>query len=369
MDSQDERWMRRALELAGQGRGRTSPNPMVGAVLVKGRRAVGEGFHQRVGGPHAEVNALRAAGPEAEGSTLYVTLEPCTHFGRTPPCVDAVLGAGVGRVVVGMLDVNPAVAGQGVRRLQETGVAVEVGLLERECRRLNEAYITWMTEARPFVTMKVASSLDGKIATYLGESRWISGQESRRRVHALRAEADAVMVGAETACRDDPELTVREVEGEVRQPLRVVVDSTLRLPASARLLAGPPEARTIVATTEKAPLERRKAVEELGRQVLVLPERQGRVDLRSLMGRLAEMEVVSLLLEGGGELNASMVEEGLVDKVLVILAPMLVGGREAPSSLDGLGVGSLKEVYRLKEVRLEKVGEDVHVEGYLKRGG
>jgi diaminohydroxyphosphoribosylaminopyrimidine deaminase/5-amino-6-(5-phosphoribosylamino)uracil reductase len=368
METEDQRWMRRALELAEKGRGRTSPNPMVGAVLVKEGRAVGEGFHQRAGGPHAEVNALREAGREAAGSTMYVTLEPCTHQGRTPPCVDSLLEVGLGRVVVGMLDVNPKVAGRGIGRLEEAGLPVEVGLFEQECRRLNEAYITWMMEKRPFVVLKVASSLDGKIATYRGQSRWISGEESRKRVHALRACVDAVMVGAATAVADDPELTVRMVEGDVRQPVRVVVDSTLRLPATARLLAEGSELKTVVATTAKAPQERRRAVEAMGRDVLVLPERQGRVDLSSLMARLAEMDVVSLLLEGGGELNASMVEEGLVDKVLVIIAPMLLGGGEAPTVLDGLGVGSIEEAWRLNELSFQKVGEDLHVEGYLERG-
>jgi diaminohydroxyphosphoribosylaminopyrimidine deaminase/5-amino-6-(5-phosphoribosylamino)uracil reductase len=282
--------------------------------------------------------------------------------------VDSLLEVGLGRVVVGMLDVNPKVAGRGVGRLEEAGLPVEVGLFEQECRRLNEAYITWMMEKRPFVVLKVASSLDGKIATYRGQSRWISGEESRKRVHALRACVDAVMVGAATAVADDPELTVRMVEGDVRQPVRVVVDSTLRLPATARLLAEGSELKTVVATTAKAPQERRRAVEAMGRDVLVLPERQGRVDLSSLMARLAEMDVVSLLLEGGGELNASMVEEGLVDKVLVIIAPMLLGGGEAPTVLDGLGVGSIEEAWRLNELSFQKVGEDLHVEGYLERG-
>lgn len=362
-----EIWMRRALELAERGRGRTSPNPMVGALLVKEGRVVGEGFHERAGGPHAEVNALQAAGREAAGADLYVTLEPCVHYGRTPPCVEAVLEARVARAVVGMLDVNPIVEGEGVRRLREEGIPVEVGLLEEECHRLNEAYLTWMLERRPFVILKAAASLDGKIATYRGESRWISCEESRRRVHALRNEVDAVMVGAGTAVRDNPELTVRLVEGEGQNPMRVVVDSSLRLPLDARLLVERPEIRTIVATTEKAPLERRRAVEEMGREVLLLPEREGRVDLQSLMKKLAEMDVVSLLLEGGGELNASMVEDGLVDRVLIILAPIFVGGREAHTVLDGLGVSSIQEAWGLEEVQVHKLGSDLHVEGRLKR--
>jgi diaminohydroxyphosphoribosylaminopyrimidine deaminase/5-amino-6-(5-phosphoribosylamino)uracil reductase len=268
-----------------------------------------------------------------------------------------------------MLDVNPAVAGQGVEQLKGAGMPVEVGVLEDACRRLNEAYITWMLDRRPFVILKTAASLDGKIATYKGESRWISSEDSRRRVHALRGEVDAVMVGAGTAVRDNPELTVRLVSGEARDPLRVVVDGTLRLPVASRLLVERPEIRTLIATTEKAPLERRETIEEMGREVLVLPEREGRVDLHALMKALAEMDVVSLLLEGGGELNASMVEEGLVDRVLIILAPVFIGGREAHTILDGLGVSSIQEAWRLEDVQVQKVGGDLHVEGLLERRG
>ena len=367
MSREHERWMRRALELAKRGRGRTSPNPMVGALLVKEGRIVGEGFHERAGEPHAEVNALSATGPEASGATLYVTLEPCAHHGRTPPCVEAVLDAGVARVVVGMRDVNPAVAGRGVGRLAEAGVQVEEGVLEEECRRLNEAYVTWMVERRPFVLLKAAASLDGKIATYRGESRWLSSEASRRRVHALRNEVDAVMVGAETVVRDDPELTVRLIEGDVRHPLRVVVDSALRTPLTRRVLAERPEAQTLVVTTNKAPLELREAVEGLGSEVLVLPERNGRVDLAALMEKLAEREIVSLLLEGGGELNAAMLEAGLVDKVLVVVTPRLIGGREAPTVLDGLGAGSLEEAWGLTDLHVEEVEGDLHIQASVER--
>lgn len=362
MREEHEKWMRRALELAQRGRGRTSPNPMVGALLLKEGRIVGEGFHARAGEPHAEANALSAAGSDAAGATLYVTLEPCVQHGRTPPCVDAILEAGVARVIIGTRDVNPQVAGQGVRSLVDAGVPVEAGILEEECRRLNEAYVTWMTERRPFVILKAAVSLDGKIATYRGDSRWISTEASRRRTHALRNEVDAVMVGAETVVRDDPELTVRLLEGDVRNPLRVVVDSALRIPPTSRLLTERPEVKTLVATTAKAPMERREAVEALGREVLVLPERDGRVDMPALMEKLAEREVLNLLLEGGGQLNASMLEAGLVDRLHVVIAPMLIGGREAPTLLDGLGAGSIKEAWRLKDLRIEEVEGDLHVE-------
>lgn len=367
MSREHESWMGRALELAERGRGRTSPNPMVGALLVKEGRIVGEGFHERAGEPHAEVNALSATGPEASGATLYVTLEPCVHHGRTPPCVEAIIEAGVGSVVVGMRDVNPAVAGRGVGRLIEAGVQAEEGVLEEECRRLNEAYLIWMVERRPFVLLKAAASLDGKIATYRGESRWLSSEASRRRVHELRNEVDAVMVGAETVVSDDPELTVRLVEGDVRHPLRVVVDSALRIPPTSRVLTERPEAQTLVATTAKAPLERLEAVKGLGCEVLVLPERNGRVDLAALMEKLAEREVVSLLLEGGGELNAAMLEAGLVDKVLVVLTPKLIGGREAPTVLDGLGAGSLADAWGLTDLRVEEVEGDLHIQASVER--
>jgi len=362
MREEHEKWMRRALELAQRGRGRTSPNPMVGALLLKEGRIVGEGFHARAGEPHAEANALSAAGPDAAGATLYVTLEPCVQYGRTPPCVDAILEAGVARVIIGTRDVNPQVAGRGVRSLVDAGVPVEAGILEEESSRLNEAYVTWMTERRPFVILKAAVSLDGKIATYRGDSRWISTEASRRRTHALRNEVDAVMVGAETVVRDDPELTVRLLEGDVRNPLRVVVDSALRIPPTSRLLTERPEVKTLVATTAKAPMERREVVEALGREVLVLPERDGRVDMPALMEKLAERDVLNLLLEGGGQLNASMLEAGLVDRLHVVIAPMLIGGREAPTLLDGLGAGSIKEAWRLKDLRIEEVEGDLHVE-------
>ncbi len=367
MDSTDEKWMRRALELAAKGRGRTSPNPMVGAVVVKDGQVVGEGYHARAGEAHAEVNALRLAGQSAIGATLYITLEPCVHYGRTPPCVEAIREAKVGRLVVGTLDVNPLVEGQGVRRLEEDGVPVQVGVLEQECRLLNKAYITWMSERRPFVLLKVAASLDGKIATYRGHSRWLSCEASRRRVHAIRNEVDAVMVGAETVIRDDPELTIRLVEGEVRHPLRIVVDSTLRLPLSSRLLAEGPEVPTVVATTAKAPLERREAIEAMGRQVLVLPDREGRLDLSALMRHLAELQVVSLMLEGGAELNASMVEAGLVDEVLIILTPRLLGGSAAPTVMGGLGAATVEEGWSLKDLSVQQVGSDFHLSGVMER--
>lgn len=367
MAEEHKAWMRKALELAARARGRTSPNPMVGAIVVQDGVVVGEGFHERAGGPHAEVHALRAAGQQAAGADLYVTLEPCVHHGRTPPCVEAVLEAKVGRAVIGMADVNPLVAGRGEKALRAAGLSVTVGVLEEECRRLNEAYVTWMLERRPFVTLKAAASLDGKIATYRGESKWLSSEASRRRVHRMRDEVDAVIVGVETVVRDDPELTVRMVEGEVLDPVRVVVDSTLRISTDSRILRERPEVRTIVATTAKAPTERRRAIEGLGREVLLLPEKQGRVDLTALMRKLAEMDFTSLLLEGGGELNASMMEAGLVDKVLIVFAPLMVGGREAPTVMDGLGASALADAWRLKGVRTEQVGDDVHVEGYVER--
>ena len=305
------RWMRRALALAARGWGRTSPNPMVGAVLVKGRAVVGEGYHRQLGGPHAEVWALREARARAKGATLYVTLEPCCHQGRTPPCTEALIAAGLRRVVAACLDPNPHVDGRGVRRLRQAGIAVQVGLLAQEARRLNAAYFKHTTTGLPLLSLKTAMSLDGKIATAAGESKWITGQPARAAAHRLRAGHDAVMVGVNTILADDPQLTVRSAQG--RTPLRVVVDSRARTPPTARLLTAdktPP----VIAVTRQAPAARRRRLEEAGAEVWLLPSKGGRVDLKALIRRLGKAGIQSLLVEGGGTLAASALEEGLVER-------------------------------------------------------
>ncbi len=362
----DFRMMRRALELAVGGQGRTSPNPMVGAVVVKDGKIVGEGHHPHVGGPHAEVVALQAAGSMARGATLYVTLEPCCHTGRTPPCTDAVLRAGVARVVAAVQDPNPAVCGQGLARLREAGLAVEVGVCGAEARALNAAFFTWVTRGRPLGILKAGMSLDGKIATRTGESRWITGEAARHRAHAMRAEVDAILVGAETALRDDPSLTARVVVA-ARQPLRVVVDSRARLPLRHQLARTARQFPTLVATTALAPADRVAALKDAGAEVLTVEGPGPRVDLKALAEALAKRDVTSLLIEGGGTLHAAALETGIVDRVALFVAPLLLGGKDAVPVLGGLGAAFLAEAWRLTDVAVERVGDDWLITGTVVR--
>ncbi len=362
----DESLMHRALALADRARGLTSPNPLVGALVVRDGVVIGEGFHLRAGAPHAERLALAVAGEAARGATLYVTLEPCVHQGRTPACVPAIVEAGIRRVVAAVRDPDPRVSGAGLAALGQAGLEVSVGCLEEEARRLNQPFFTWITAGRPFVTLKVAMSLDGKIAGWDRSSRWITGEEARRETHRLRSQADAIAVGIATVLADDPELTVRLEPAWPREPYRVVVDSHGRTPTSSRVLAAGSPERTLIAVIESAPGDRLRALEASGAQVLRLPSRDGRVDLGALMADLARREVTALLLEGGGELNAGFLEAGLVDRVLVFVAPMLLGGRDAPTPLEGPGRG-LKDAFRLARMTVKPVGEDLLIEGDIAR--
>ncbi len=364
--SEDQIFMRRALELASRTQGLTSPNPLVGAVVVRSGAVVGAGYHRAAGTPHAEIEALEEAGKSARGATLYVTLEPCVHQGRTGPCVPAVLAAVIGRVVVATADPNPMVNGRGISALRAGGVEVKVGILEAEARELNRAFFTYMVERRPLVTLKAACSLDGKLAGSDLTSRWITGEHARQEAHRLRSHADAIVVGIRTVLIDDPLLTVRLPEPWPREPLRVVVDSQARTPLTARVFtAGRPE-RTVIAVTELAPEHRVKMLETTGATVLRLPARDGRVDLSLLLRALAEREVTAVLLEGGGTLNAAFLEAGLVDRVALFVAPLLLGGTSAPGLLGGAG-RSLKEAFRLSGVAVRRVGDDFFIEGDLEK--
>jgi diaminohydroxyphosphoribosylaminopyrimidine deaminase/5-amino-6-(5-phosphoribosylamino)uracil reductase len=360
MTSADRRMMTRALTLARRGLGKTTPNPMVGCVIVNQGEVVGEGWHRRAGTPHAEVHALRQAGERAHGSDLFVTLEPCSHHGRTPPCADALIAAGVKRVVVAMVDPNPKVCGAGIERLRRAGVTVEIGLLEEASRQLNAPFITHMTTGRPFVIYKGALTLDGKIATASGDSRWVTGEEARREVHRLRAQVDAVMVGVGTVLADDPELTVRHgVRG--KNPLRVVVDSTLKTPLTARLITSGVD-RTMIATVSRD-RHRASLFEQAGVKLLPCRDRDGRVDLEDLLERLGRLGIQSLLLEAGGELASQALRLGVIGKFLFFLAPKLVGG-DGPGPFAGQGVLQMNEALRLKDVRMRRCGTDFMVEGY-----
>jgi diaminohydroxyphosphoribosylaminopyrimidine deaminase/5-amino-6-(5-phosphoribosylamino)uracil reductase len=361
-------YMRRALALAGRALGRVSPNPAVGAVLVRAGRVVGEGFTRPSGGPHAEIVALEQAGEAARGSTLYVSLEPCCHQGRTPPCTEALIAAGVAEVHMAMLDPDANVNGRGRKALEAAGIAVQVGECEEEARRLNEAYIKHRTTGLPFVIAKFAASLDGRIAAASGDSRWISGPQTLRWAHEQRTAVDAIMVGANTVLVDNPQLTARPGGQESEhQPLRVVVDSEGRTPANARVLQGP--GRAVIATGDRSEPSWRQALEAAGAEVLVLPGDGDSLDLEALLRALAERGVLSLLVEGGGILLGSVFDQGLVDKVQAIMAPMIIGASEAPAAVAGRGAHRLAQAWRLREVTVERLGEDILVTGYpVKRG-
>ena len=355
-------YMERALQLAHQAVGQVSPNPAVGAVLVKDGRVVGEGVTQSPGQPHAEIMALRQAGPKAQGATLYVTLEPCAHYGRTPPCAPAVLEAGVAQVHMATLDPNSLTHSKGKAVLEKAGVEVTVGDHAQEAQRLIEAFAKHVATGLPFVVAKFAISLDGKIATVAGDSRWITGEEARREAHRLRAQHDAIMVGIGTVLADDPQLTVRDVpDPPERQPLRVVVDSRGRLSPQARLLGEP--GRTLVAATGIAP-KRRRELEAVGAEVAILPGPDRRVELETLLRLLGQRDVTSVLVEGGGKLLGTLFDRRMVDKVVAFVAPVIVGGGAAPTPVAGEGAGKLAQALRLRDVTFQTLGQDMMVVGY-----
>lgn len=360
----DERFMWAALDLARRGRGATNPNPMVGAVVVRDGKIVATGYHQAAGSPHAEATALRKAGEEARGAVLYVNLEPCAHQGRTGPCVDAIIRAGIGKVVAAMEDPNPLVAGKGFRRLEEAGIRVKSGVLEEKALRLNEVYVKFITTRCPFVIVKTAVTADGKTATREGQSRWISGEKARSFVHRLRHNSDAIAVGIDTVLRDDPRLTARLAGGGGRDPLRVIVDSRARLPLDAHVINSASRAAALLATTAAAPPEKLQALKEKGVETLQLPEREGRVDPAALMSALGERGICQLLVEGGGNLNYSLLEAGLVDKLMLFIAPLIVGGRDSPTSFEGRGVAELDEAWRLKDLEIKQYDGDLLLIGY-----
>lgn len=361
MDDFHLKIMKRALALARRGIGRTSPNPAVGCVIVRDGEIVGEGWHRKAGTPHAEVHALSRAGELARGADVYVTLEPCSHHGRTPPCAEALINAGVARVFAGMTDPNPLVSGRGLALLRAAGIAVTCGILEERCRQLNEAFVKQVTTGMPFVILKSAMTLDGKTATASGDSKWITCEESRRYVHRLRSRVDAIMVGVGTVLADDPQLTCRMVRG--RDPLRVVVDSRLRTPGNAALLHLDSPAKTIIATIERDP-EKTAAIQRLGAETLVCDAADGRVDLEDLLRRLGKRGVQSVLLEGGRELVGSAVRKGLVDKFLLFYAPKLVAGDDGFGLCSGRGVARMGDAFMLRTECVRRFSEDILVIGY-----
>jgi diaminohydroxyphosphoribosylaminopyrimidine deaminase/5-amino-6-(5-phosphoribosylamino)uracil reductase len=362
--------MRRALELAARADHLTSPNPMVGAVILDASGdPAGEGFHARAGEAHAERIALQRAGTRARGGTLYVTLEPCSHQGLTPPCADAVIAAGISRVVVAMEDPDPRVAGSGLTRLKGAGITVELGLEEEAARRLNRFYVKQRTTGLPWVTVRFAASLDGKIATSTGESRWITSEAARLESHRLRQRHDAILVGAGTVAADDPELTNRLPEA-ARQPLRVVVDSTLRVPPTAKVLAGQAIAPTLVVTTQRADQQAVAALRATGVEVVAVPAAGSgqRVSLEHVLRLLGNRALLSVLVEGGAEINGAFFDSHLVDGVVAFLAPVIIGGTSAPGAIGGLGAQRLTDAFRLSNVQVTPIGDDLMVSGECSPG-
>jgi len=352
-----------AIKQALKAKAMTSPNPMVGALVVKNGQIIGRGYHERAGSAHAEIMALEEAGERSKGAELYVTLEPCTHFGKTPPCVDQIIKSGIKAVYVGMTDPNPLNNGKGITILKQSRIKVETGFLEERLRQMNESFIKYITRKAPFITVKLAQSLDGKIATKTGDSKWITSDRSRILAHKLRGEYDAVMVGINTVLRDNPKL---DAWFSKRQPAKIVVDSQLSTPAKANIFS--PESRVIIATLTSLPgqeTENRKALAERAR-ILEIREKTGQVNLKDMMKKLAQLEITSVLVEGGGTLAGSLFDEGLVDKSLFFISPKIIGGKDAVGSVMGQGISRIDKAIKINNIKFRRLGEDYLVEGYIK---
>ena len=360
--AQDEKYLRLACRLAAKAVGRTSPNPQVGAVLVHEGKIVGTGYHQRAGDDHAEIVALKRAGAKADGATLYITLEPCSHQGRTPPCTGALIRAGIKQVVCGTKDPNPLVAGRGLRQLKRAGIKVRAGVLEKECRVLIEAFAKYITRRMPFVTLKLAATLDGRIAAVGGDARWISGDKSRHTVHRLRNEVDAVLIGLGTVKADDPQLTCRIAGG--RNPWRIVLDSRLSIPLSAKILRLPDAHKTIIATSAAAAPTKARALEALGVQLWRLPLKLNQVSWRPLLKALARKGIVTVMIEGGGATAASALTEKVVDKIVLFYAPKILGGDGRPM-IEQLDIARVRQAIAVKDLRVKRSGDDLMVTGYF----
>ena len=360
----DEKFMRQALREARKGLGRTSPNPLVGAVIVRAGKVVARGYHRRAGLPHAEIEALGKLKTSRPGDTLYVTLEPCNHTGRTPPCTQAILKSGIKKVVIGMKDPNPTVAGGGCEFLKRSGIDVTKGVLETECRILNESFIKFVTTGRPFVIVKSAMTLDGWTSTSTGHSKWITNDQSRAFVHRLRDRVDAVMVGIGTVLEDDPSLTTRLKRGKGKDPLRIIVDTYLRTPAKAKVVTHHSSADTLIVTGENAETEDQQTFHAKGVSTLVLPAVNGRIDMPALMARLGDMSVTSLLVEGGAGIMGTMIREKLVDKFYIFKAPKVLGGDDGVPMAAGSGAKQMDKCLTLKNIQLRRFEDDVLISGY-----
>lgn len=361
-----ERYMQRAFELAKLGWGMTSPNPLVGAVIVKDGRIIAEGYHAKRGCAHAEAAAFENAKEDVRGATLYVNLEPCSHYGKTPPCAKAIIEKGISKVVMAMIDPNPKVAGRGVAMLKEAGIQVVCGILEQEAKKLNEIFIKYITQKRPFVIMKTAMTLDGKIASARGDSKWISGEASRRYVHTLRNRVTAVMVGINTVLADNPSLTARLDSETTRDPVRIVVDSKGLIPPDSRVINEESSAGLILATTTAIDPEKERLLMDKGVRILKADSPGGHVDLAKLMDELYKLEIDSVLLEGGGGLNAAALDSGIVDKVMTFIAPKIIGGKDAKTPVEGEGIEIMEHAVKLQDISISRFDEDILIEGYVR---
>lgn len=359
----DQYYMRQALTIAQYAAGRTSPNPLVGAVIVKDGRIVGQGWHRQAGTPHAEIHALAQAGELAKDATIYVTLEPCSHHGRTGPCADALIQAGIKKVVVAMTDPNPLVAGNGLQRLRAAGIEVVEGVLASEAAKLNEVFIKWISTGFPFAVLKTAMSLDGKIAAHTGHSKWITGSQAREYVHKLRDTYDGILVGIGTVLADNPNLTTRLPE-RGQNPVRIIVDSKARTPLTANVVTDK-QAPTIIAVSTAAPMERIEALRRQGVEVLVLENSAAGVNLRQLFKVLAERRITSVLVEGGATINAALLAANLIDKVHCFIAPKILGGKTAPTPVGGIGVETVDQSIMLEDLTTQLIGADVLISGYI----
>ena len=365
MDDIDIRFMYRALEIAAKATGRTNPNPMVGAVIVKNDEIVGEGFHHKAGTPHAEIHALNAAGNNAFGATMYVTLEPCSHYGKTPPCVETVIKAGIKRVVIATIDPNPRVAGKGLRKLENAGIDTRVGVLENEAVKLNEVFFKYIRKGMPYVALKTAMTLDGKIASFNGDSRWITNEESRNFVHRLRNTYDAVLVGIGTVLKDDPWLNTRLNCEDIKDPIRIIIDTNLDLPRESRISKTALKQRTLVFCSHNAAEDRKQYLSSKGIKIIPVQAHAGLIELEDVLKILGKMEICSVLVEGGGEINAYLMQQHLVDKVYWFIAPKIIGGKEAPSPIGGKGIELMDNALELKEIEIQRFQEDLMITGYL----
>lgn len=360
----DEQYMEQALAIAQYATGRTSPNPMVGAVIVRDGRVVGQGWHLQAGTPHAEINALKQAGELALGATMYVTLEPCSHHGRTGPCTEAVIAAGIKKVIVAMTDPNSLVAGTGISQLRAAGIEVVEGVLAEKSAKMNEVFIKWISTKMPFVVLKSAMSLDGKIAAHTGHSQWITGSKAREYVHQLRDSYDAILVGIGTVLADNPSLTTR-LETQGKNPLRIIVDSKARIPLDAQVVTdGLP---TVVVVTPEAAQDKLDALRACGIEVLTIKATETGVNLQQLFKILGERQITSILIEGGASINASVLEENLVDKIQWFIAPKIIGGKSAPGPVGGIGVTDVNNAKIFEDISMGSIGEDILISAYLRQ--